>query len=321
MMKKTGLLTLLLAAATAFAPAARAEYPEKPIELIVAFSPGGGTDIAARSLARFMEKHLGNNAKIAVINKPGAGGEIGWTTLFRAKPDGYTIGMLNAPAINALEVEGKAKYKMAEFQAIANLVSDPGILVVGKDSPYNTLNDLIEAARAKPNSVVIGISGAAGSSDHIGILSMNRLAKVEFKPAFFGGTSAVRQNVLGGHIPAGTLNLSEALPLLRDGSMRILGIMSAERSDYLKDAPTFREQGIDLVVTATRGLAAPKGTPSEIVAKLEKAVELAMQDPEYLESAKKAEIPVHYMNAEEYGNLLKGFNDELTETWKVTPWR
>ena len=321
MIKKAGMLAGMFAALTMFSTSAQAEYPEKPIEFIVAFTPGGGTDIAARSIARFMEKHLGNGARIAVINKPGAGGEIGWTTLARAKGDGYTIGMINAPAINALEVEGKAKYKMADYQTIANLVSDPGILIVNKNSPYKTLEELIAAAKAAPGTVVIGVSGAAGSSDHIGILSMNRLTQAEFKPAFFGGTSPVRQAILGGHIPAATLNLSEVLPLVREGELRILGIMSEERSEVLKDAPTFREQGIDLVVTATRGITAPKGVPADIIAKLEKAVEEAMKDPEYLEAAKKAEIPLHYMNASDYRKMLNEMSVTLAETWKVTPWR
>jgi hypothetical protein len=127
------LLGMVLAAATAM-PAA-AEYPEKPIELIVAFAPGGGTDVAARSIARFVEKHLGDGATIAVINKPGAGGEIGWTALSQAQPDGYTIGMINPPAFVALSVEGKAKYTMESFKPIGNIVLDPGILVVGQGQP------------------------------------------------------------------------------------------------------------------------------------------------------------------------------------------
>ncbi len=229
--------------------------------------------------------------------------------------------MINPPAINALEVEGKAKFKIADYQPIANLVYDPCILVVSKDSPYKTLAELMDAARAAPGTIVVGISGAAGSSDHIGLLDVNRQAKIEFKPAFFGGTSPTKQAILGGHIPAATMNLSEVLPLLREGDLRILGIMSEERSDYLKDAPTFKEQGIDLVVTASRGIVAPKGVPADIVKKLEKAVYDAMNDPEYLESAKKSEIPLHYLNAEDYRKLLEQLSVNLVETWKVTPWR
>lgn len=152
---------LLIAAALAgalAAPAARAEYPEKPIEMIVAFAAGGGTDVAARSIAGFMEKYL-DGGRIAVINKPGAGGEIGWTTLAEARPDGYTIGFINAPAINALAVEGKAKYRMDDFQPIANLVYDPGVLVVNTDSPYKSLEDVVAAAKTDEGAVVIGHLG------------------------------------------------------------------------------------------------------------------------------------------------------------------
>lgn len=299
---------------------AAAEYPEKPIELIVAFAPGGGTDIAARSIARFMEKHLGG-ATIAVINKPGAGGEIGWTALSQAKPDGYTIGMINPPAFNALAVEGKAKYTMDSFQPIGNIVLDPGILVVGKNSPYNSLKDVIDAAAAAPGAIVVGTSGAAGSSEHIGILNLNRIASVKFTPAFFGSTAPVRQALLGGHIPAATMNLSEALPLIRSGDIKLLGVMSAKRSDYLPDAPTFAEQGYDLTVTASRGIAAPAGVPAEAVAKLEAALKAAMADPEYLKAAQEAEIPLAYLDAAEYKALIARLSADLAETWKVTPWR
>ncbi|XUY29612.1 tripartite tricarboxylate transporter substrate binding protein [Agrobacterium sp. rho-8.1] len=319
MRMKSWLLGSLIAGMAAL-PAA-AEYPEKPIEMVVAFAPGGGTDIAARSIALFMEKHLGDGAKIAVINKPGAGGEIGWTTLARSKPDGYTIGMINPPAFNALIVEGKAKYTIQDFQPIGNLVYDPGILVVGKDSPYKTLKDLVDASKAAPGAIVVGTSGAAGSSEHIGMLNLNRLAGTTFTPAFFGSTAPVRQAILGGHVPAATMNLSEALQLARSGDIRILGVMSDARQPSMPEAMTFKEQGIDLIVTTSRGIAAPKGVPPEMVAKLEVALDAALKDPEYLASAQKAEIPLHYLNATDYSALITKITADLTETWKVTPWR
>lgn len=319
-MKKL-IAAVALGAAVIGSTAARAEYPEKPIEMIVAFAPGGGTDVAARSIARFMERYLGGNARIAVINKPGAGGEIGWTAVAQAKPDGYMIGFINAPAINALAVEGKAKYKMGDFQPIANLVYDPGVLVVPKNSPYKSLKELVEAAKKAPSAVVIGTSGASGSSEHIALLNFQRLADVKLTPAFFGGTAPVRQAVLGGHVPAATMNLSEALQIAREGDIRVLGIMSAERSSYLPDAPTFRESGFDVVVGASRGIAAPKGLSPEIVAKLEKAVDLALKDPEYLEAAKKAEIPLQYLPADQFKAFLDRATADLEATWKATPWK
>lgn len=307
-------------AAASLTQPALAEYPEKPIEMIVAFAPGGGTDVAARSIARFMEKHLGG-ASIAVINKPGAGGEIGWTALATAKPDGYTIGFINPPAINALAVEGKAKYTMDDFQMIGNIVLDPGIFVVGKNSPYKTLADIVAASKETPGAIVVGTSGAAGSSEHIALLNMNRIAETSFTPAFFGSTAPVRQAILGGHIPAATMNLSEALPLIRSGDIRVLGVMSAERNPAAPDVPTFAEQGYPMTVAAARGLAAPKGIAPEIVEKLQNALKASIEDPEYAESAAKAEIPLHYLNAADFRKLIDGFTAELTETWKVTPWR
>jgi tripartite-type tricarboxylate transporter receptor subunit TctC len=300
---------------------AQAQYPRKPIEVIVAFAPGGGTDVAARSIANFMEKHLGKGASLAVVNMPGAGGQIGWTALSKASRDGYTIGMINPPAFLALAVEGKAPYKLDDYQLIGNIVLDPGILVVNKNSPYKSLKDIVEASKATPGAIVIGTSGAAGSSEHIGILSLNRTAGSSFTPAFFGGTAPVRQAILGGHIPAATMNLSEVLPLIRNGDLRLLGVMSQERSSYLPDAPTFKEQGYDLIVTSSRGMAAPAGTPADIVEKLQVALKAAIEDPEYQKAAEKAEIPLAYLDAQAYRALLKEMEAGLTETWKVTPWR
>jgi tripartite-type tricarboxylate transporter receptor subunit TctC len=310
--------TLLITAAGA---PARAEYPERPIEMIVAFAPGGGTDVAARSIARYMEKYLGPGARIGVVNKPGAGGEIGWTAVAQAKPDGYTIGFINAPAINALVIEGKTKFKMSDLQPVANLVYDPGVLVVPKTSSYASLKDLIDAAKKATTPIVIGTSGASGSSEHIALLNFQRLAGTKLTPAFFGGTAPVRQAVLGGHVPAATMNLSEALQIAREGNIKVIGVMSAERSSYLPDAPTFREGGYDVVVGASRGIAAPKGIPADILAKLEKAVDQALKDPEYLEAAKRAEIPLQYLASAEFKAFLDRATADLEATWKATPWK
>lgn len=314
-------ITVTLGAALLMTGAARAEYPEKPIEMIVAFAPGGGTDVAARSIARYMEKYLGGNARIGVVNKPGAGGEIGWTAVAQAKPDGYTIGFINAPAINALVVEGKTKFKMADLQPIANLVYDPGVLVVPKASTYASLKDLVEAAKKASTPLVIGTSGASGSSEHIALLNFQRLAGTKFTPAFFGGTAPVRQAVLGGHVPAATMNLSEALQIAREGNIKVIGVMSAERLPYLSDAPTFREAGYDVVVGASRGIAAPKGVPADIVARLEKAIDQALKDPEYLDAAKKAEIPLQYLASNDFKAFLDRATADLEATWKATPWK
>jgi tripartite-type tricarboxylate transporter receptor subunit TctC len=152
-------------------------------------------------------------------------------------------------------------------------------------------------------------------------LNLNRIAGVTLTPAFFGSTAPARQALLGGHIPAATMNLSEALPLIRSGDIKILGVMAAERSSYLPDAPTFAEQGYDLIVTASRGLAAPAGVPAEAVAKLEAALKAAMADPEYLKAAQQAEIPLAYLNSADYTALISKMAATLSETWKVTPWR
>lgn len=318
-MKLVTLAASLALALTASAPAL-AQYPAKPIELIVPFGPGGGTDVAARSIAIFLERYLGDGTSIAVINTPGAGGVIGWTNLANAEPDGYTIGMVTPPNFVAQTVAGNAQYTLDDFQLIGNIVLDPGVLVVNKNSQYETLEDLMVASREAQGAVVIGTSGAAGSSEHIGLLNLNRIAETSFTPAFFGDTASVRQAILGGHIPAATMNLSEVLTLIRSGDLKLLGVMSSERSPYLPEGLTFAEQGYDLIVTASRGLAAPAGVPADIIEKLQEALQASMEDPAYLETAQEAEIPLSFLNAEDYSALLDIMKSDLEETWEVTPW-
>ena len=117
------------------------------------------------------------------------------------------------------------------------------------------------------------------------------------------------------------MNLSEALQIAREGQIKVIGVMSAERSPYLPDAPTFREGGYDVVAGATRGIAAPKGIPADVIAKLEKAIDQALKDPEYLDAAKRAEIPLQYLTSSQYKAFLDGATSDLEATWKATPWK
>lgn len=298
---------------------ALAEYPDHPIDMIVAFSPGGGTDVAARTIEPFIEKYLG--ADITILNKPGAGGEIGFTYLAQSKPDGYTIGFINVPAIFAYSYERKTEYSRASFTPISNLVSDPGILAVRTDSQFKTVQDLVDFGKKNPKALPIGTSGSVGSSEHLAIKQVESLTGAKFNHVPFGSTAPLRTALLGGHIPVAAFNLGEAVQFMQEGHIRILGVMSAKRSDMAPDLPTFKEQGVDVIAGSSRGVAGPAGLPDAIVAKLAGAIGKALADPEYVAKAKAADVPLDFMDAKTYGAFLETTDAGLAKAWKEDPWK
>ncbi len=311
---------LTLAAASLMAAGtALADYPERPIDLIVAFSPGGGTDVAARTIEPFIEKYL--EADITVLNKPGAGGEIGFTALAESKPDGYTIGFINIPAMFAYSYERETRYSRASFTPIANLVSDPGILAVRADSDIKSLADLVQFGKDNPKAMPIGTSGSVGSSEHLAIKQVESLTGAQFNHVPFGSTAPLRTALLGGHIPVAAFNLGEAVQFMEEGQIRVLGVMSDERAGMAADIPTFKEQGIDLVTGSSRGIAGPAGMPKEIVDKLSEAIRQAMEDDEYVAKAKAADVPLNYLPADAYATFLEATDKNLAQAWEKDPWK
>ena len=312
----------LLAAMTATVAATPsiAEYPERPITMIVAYSPGGGTDVLARSFAPFIEKYLGNNASFTIINKPGAGGEVGFTATAQAKPDGYTIGFLNLPNLLAIPIERKARYSLDSFTPLANMVDDPGAFNVHKDSPFNTLADLVAYAKENPGSVTVGTSGVGGD-DHLAMLSFAKQAGIKLTHVPFTGAAPNRTALLGRHITVGAFNISEAIQFAKEGQIKILGQMADERWELAPDVPTFKEQGFDVIMGSQRGMGAPAGFPQEAKQKLSEAIGKAVMDPDFQAKAKKIYLPLKFMAADDYGAFLQKMDAKFKEMWSEEPWR
>ena len=312
----SAVLAVLVAAATPNVQAQR--YPNRPIEVIVAFSPGGGTDVAARTIQPFIEKYLGED--LVIVNLPGAGGEVGFSKLAASDPDGYTLGFINLPAMFAYSYTRETSYNPDSFAAVSNLVYDPGILAVRADSRFKTLSELIAFGKANPGRMPIGTSGSVGSSEHLAILQVQAETGAKFNHVPFGGTAPLRTALLGGHIPVATLNLSEALDYAAEGDIRILGVMAETRDPASPRVPTFKEQGINVVSGSSRGLAFPAGTPKRIVAAVADAVARAMRDPEYIAKAEAAGVPLNYLDPEAYAAFLDQTSASLDKAWAANPW-
>jgi tripartite-type tricarboxylate transporter receptor subunit TctC len=305
-------LALLAAFGVALSGSAFAAWPEdKPIEVVIGFAPGGGTDVMARKLLPFVEKRLDGKAKFVVLNKPGAGGEIAFTAIARAAPDAYAMGVVNVPGYNFLPMTRKTQYSTDDIRLVARVVEDPGVIVVGADSKFATLGDVIAALRAKPGSVTFGHNGA-GTNGHLAIRMLAGAAKVQPNEISYRGTAAQRTDLLGGHLEVGMVSLSEIPELhgTNKGPLRAIAMMSKQRSPSLPGVPTAEEAGVAIVSTAERGFAVPKGVADDIVRKLEAAIADSVRDPDYIKSSPGDEPVLAFMPGSEWQKRL----DDMAET-------
>jgi len=299
---------------------AYAAYPDKPITMIVSYAPGGGTDLTARAIAPYIEKYLGNNARIIILNKSGAGGAIGFAQLAASPADGYTIGMINTPNVLTIPIERKSDFHWQRYDLLGNLVDDPDGFSVHNDDPIKNLKDLATYAKAHPGDVTVGTTGA-GSDDHLAMLQFERAADVKLNHIPFKGAADVRTALAGKQIKVAAINIGEAMQAIKGGTpMRNLGSMSATRSSMAPDLPTFKEQGYDIELASLRGLAAPKGLPPDVRDALVKAVAQATNDPEFKSKAASIYAPLRFLPPDQYANELKKTEAEFNALWKVIPW-
>lgn len=293
-------------------------FPTKPVQLMVAYPAGGSTDIAARIVAAIAEKDLGQS--IVVVNKGGAGGQVGWTEMSRVKPDGYYIGFINLPALNTviLDPDRKAAFTVEHFVPVINQVLDPGIIWVKGDSPYKTLKDLIDAAKKNPNKLSAATTGIL-SDDHLAILMMEEAAPgALFRIVHFEGGAPMLTAVLGGHIDCAFDNVGSVFRRIKTGELRALAVMDNQRSPFMPDVPTMPELGYKTVISSsTRGIAVPKGTPQPVIKRLEQSLKKAMDDPEHLKKMEEAGLQLRVMIGEEYA---KYYRELHVKAAKYTEW-
>lgn len=315
------LLPALALCAAALAPGlAQAAYPEQPIKMVVAYAAGGGTDIIARLMAQYMQKHLGPNASIVVINRPGAGGGIGFTEVANAQPDGYTIGFINTPNVLTIPIERKSNFHWQNYDLLGNVVDDPGNFSVHADTPINSLADLVVYAKANPGKVTYGTTGI-GSDDHLAALMFERAAGVKLTHVPFKGAAEVHNAIAGKQIMLAAMNIGEAMQYQKGGTpMRHLGQMSEKRSTLAPSVPTFKEQGFNVIMASLRGIAAPKNLPPAVRDQLVSAVQKAAADPEFQAKAAGYFAPLRYLAPAAYAAELKDGEAGFKRLWQDMPW-
>jgi tripartite-type tricarboxylate transporter receptor subunit TctC len=297
-----------------------AAYPERPITMLVAYSPGGGTDLVARALAPYIEKYLGGGAKIVIVNRAGAGGEIGFAALAAAAPDGYTIGFVNTPPLVTIPIERKAQFSPQGFDYLGNIVDDPCNFSVHGESDIRSLKDLAAFAKANPGKVTVGSTGI-GSDDHLLMLMFERAAGVKMTHIPFKGSADVRTALASRQITVAAINIGEALQAAKGGlPMRNIGQASPARTNLAPELATFKEQGYNFELSSLRGMAAPKGLPADVRAALAKAIAAAAADPEFQQLAIKFFAPLRFLSPAEFEKVVQQQDTDFRQLWKELPW-
>ena len=308
MIRRVGLFTAALSVLSlAFGMAALAadKYPAKAVSVIHGFKPGGGSDQLASVTQPVLEKVL--KQRFVNVYKPGADGAIAWKEVGKdSKPDGYTLTTLLTPKtqLNSM-VNREAGYSMADFEPIANMIFDPGILVVAPDSKYKSLNDLIEAAKKAPGMIKLSHSGEGGD-DWYNALMIEKLTGAKFNLIPFDGDAPAMQAAMGGHVDACTTNVGVVTGLVRGKKLRGLAVYTLQRLTSISEVPTLKELGVNLVEGSYRGYLAPKGTPKEIIKTLADALEKVSKDPQFLEACAAINMIPQFKRDQE----LKIFLDE-----------
>lgn len=301
------------------APAAKAAWPEKgkAITVIVGSDAGGSSDVGARLLAPLMEKELGT--PVQVVNRPGAGWQVGLTELSKAKPDGYTIGYTIMPQTNTiyLDPERKAVFDRKSFLPIGMQVVDPGVITVKSDSKYKTLKDVIDDAKANPGKVKATTTGILGD-DHLNLLRTQKMAGVQFAVVHFTGGAPSITALLGGHVDVNFNNVGDYMTQFKAGQVRILAINDSQRNKFYPDVPTVDEQGFKGVYSSSsRGISAPAGTPKEVIDVLAAAFKKASEDQAYQAKMADQALTLRYMSPADMGKFWDDMDTQLPDLMKA----
>jgi len=276
-------------------------WPQRPIELIVPFAAGGGTDVLARALAEVARKHLPQD--LIVLNRAGASGAVGWTELANARPDGYKIGIITVE-LTMIPHMGLTKISSDALLPVARLNADPATIAVRADSPYRSIEELIAAARKDEAAVRIGNAGP-GSLGHLAAAALQDKAGVKFNHAPYRGANPAVLDLLGGHIEAVAVTPVEVATYVAAGKIRPLAIMAEQRIQAGWEAvPTLKERGIDLLIGGWRGLAVPRNTPDAVVQTLRKAMALTLKDPVLRETMAKQNMGEGYLDQPEFKAVI-----------------
>ena len=295
-----GLVLGLAAVALATNPVtAQEDYPSKPVEFIVPWSPGGGSDTLMRIVANNVEPHLGQ--PMAVINMPGVGGTVGLQEAAQRDADGYTIAQIHEGLLVANET-GLTDLNWDDFDPVALMTASPQFVVVNADRPYETFDEFIDYARENPGEIRFGVT--LGGVPHLHAAMIEEAFDVEFSYVGYEGTGERIRALVGGNLDAAIGDIASAQQFVENGDLRFLAHGYDERLEQAPDVPTLQELGADLDLKITRGIVMPKGSPDEARQTMEDALRELSADPKFVEQVNNAGAEVQFRGQEEYSQYL-----------------
>jgi tripartite-type tricarboxylate transporter receptor subunit TctC len=297
-MKKRSLAVLMAGAAFAVTALAQSSYPTRPITMVVPWSPGGSTDLTSRAMAPILDKALGT--PINVINRTGGGGAVGHGSISTSRPDGYTIGIITLEVVLPPWVEN-TKIDAKAFSPISLLVLNPVAITVRKDAPWKTIQELIADIKANPGKFKSSGTAKFGSYDFARLGFLDKLGledkALPWVPA--QGAAAALQELVAGGINVAFTAIGESSALTKAGEIRQLAFMTDKRFEGFPDVPTLKESGVNWTFASFLMAAAPKNTLTNVVQKLEAAMEKSTQDPEFIKFMKNANLVINYLNTKD----------------------
>ncbi len=297
-------LAALLVLGLAVASDAYAKYPEKPINMIIAFTAGGSSDVQARIMQKYWNKY--SDQQWVFIYKPGAGGAIGFGEIANSRPDGYTIGGINVPHLVLQPMVQKAMFSIDSYAYICQVVNDPQTVVVRNDSKFKSVKEIFEFAKANPGKLKVGLVGP-NSGHHLMFLDVKGKFDFPVTEVFYKGAADQNAALLGGEIDVMFGNLNDVMRSLEE--MTVLGLAAEKRNAFLPDVATLREQGFDVVSDIRRAYVAPKGIDKAQLDYLRETFKKICDDPEYIADMKKAGQPTEYMDGDAFAAYVRTQNE------------
>jgi tripartite-type tricarboxylate transporter receptor subunit TctC len=299
---------LFLCSLVAFSAGAQEPaFPQRgPLEITVLFPAGSSADVTARVLAEGMSRHL--NQRVLVVNRPGAGGAIGYKYVQAQKPDGYAL-VWNSNSISTTYHSGQLGFDYQAFDAVARVLVESVVLAVRTDARWRSLQDFLNEAKSKPKSINVGHSGI-GSHTHISLAALASKAGIDVNEVPFGAAQVV-PSLLGGHVDA-VVQLPAALAApVKQGQVRLIAALIPNRDPALPEVPTAREQGVDVSLEAWRGIAVPRGTPRAVISQIETAIRNTVASTEFIKAGENLGVRPAFMPADEFGALIAKEDAEL----------
>ena len=293
-------LRVAAVAAAIIASAAALAFPDKPVQYIIPFTPGGESDVAARLQQQVFKTRF--NQDLIVVNKPGAGGALAWSQMNSMPGDGHTIVGVNLPHIVLQPLEGDVGYKTADVTPVYFFHYTPDALIVAADSPFKSVADLVKAAKEKPDTVTIAGSGT-NSANHLAATRFDNEMKIKTTYVPFKGTGDMISSILGGHVAA-AMSYS-TLAIAQKGKMRMLAVATEKRLPQFPDVPTFKEVGLDWVDGAYRGIGVPKSTSPEVRKQVSDMMDAINKDPALRKQMFEGGFEVTDIGIDKMGDFMK----------------